>query len=79
LAKPLVKRLPSGIVQEDRTLGDGLPAVTGKLVTVAFTLRLPSGQTLTEQTKTFRLGISEFIRGFDYGCLGMRTPQEFRQ
>jgi len=65
--------LPSGVVQEDHILGNGQRAVTGKVITINYSVKNVDGTFSNEITKTFRLGISEFIRAFDYGIVGMRT------
>ncbi|XP_076220948.1 FK506-binding protein 39kD [Nomia melanderi] len=71
------KRLIEGGVQvEELKIGSGLPAKTGKFVSVYYVGRLKNGKKFDSTTQgegfKFRLGKGEVIKGWDVGIAGMK-------
>jgi peptidylprolyl isomerase len=68
---------PSGLKYVDVKLGQGDPAVNGKIVEVHYTGWLENGvkfdSSLEDKPFTFRLGAGDAIKGWDEGLLGMKV------
>eukprot|EP01032_Pedospumella_encystans_P010487 gene10487-12252_t len=63
-----------GVKIEEKKIGSGKVAVSGKRIKVHYVGKLPNGNTFDACTKKpfpFRLGAGEVIRGWDIGCDGM--------
>ncbi|XP_061426711.1 uncharacterized protein LOC133354131 [Lethenteron reissneri] len=67
--------LPGGLLSQDVTIGTGIRAKRGKMVTVYYKGMLTSGKEFDSTTSgkgfTFRLGAGEVIKGWDMGIEGM--------
>ncbi|KAJ3341760.1 peptidylprolyl isomerase fpr4 [Gonapodya sp. JEL0774] len=74
---PKAKTLPSGLVIEDVTVGEGARAKPGKTASVRYIGRLQSGKVFDSNTngKPFKFVISkgEVIKGWDLGVQGMNV------
>ena len=71
---------PATLTKTDNTVGTGAEAVTGKSVTVDYTLWLYSasaadfkGSQLESGPYTFTIGSTNTIQGFQQGVLGMKV------
>eukprot|EP00842_Homolaphlyctis_polyrhiza_P005936 jgi/Hompol1/6343/HPOL_000882-RA len=76
-AAPAKHTLPSGVVVEDTTVGEGAVATKGSKVSVRYIGRLTNGKTFDSNTKgapfTFKLGSGNVIPGWDVGVAGMKV------
>ncbi|KAI9298735.1 hypothetical protein K502DRAFT_362158 [Neoconidiobolus thromboides FSU 785] len=72
-----IKKLPNGLVIEDRVIGDGAEAKSGQRVSVRYVGKLTSGKVFdsnnTGKPFQFRLGAGEVIKGWDQGVVGMKV------
>jgi FK506-binding nuclear protein len=77
---PEKRTLPSGLVIEDRVIGNGPRAKPGKKVAVRYVGKLMNGKVFDSNTKgapfTFKLGKGEVIKGWDLGVAGMNVGGE---
>jgi FKBP-type peptidyl-prolyl cis-trans isomerase len=73
LAVPVERRVGQGIIAIEKAVGAGKVAQNGKRVTVQFSGQRSTGVAIPSGEMTFRLGVGEFIRGFDYGVAGMKV------
>ena len=71
---------PTALVKKDDVLGTGAEAVSGKTVTVNYTLWLYSasaadhkGSQLESNPYSFKLGTNAVIQGFEQGVTGMKV------
>ncbi|WP_020655222.1 FKBP-type peptidyl-prolyl cis-trans isomerase [Massilia niastensis] len=81
-AKPTIPvSSPAALTKTDNVVGSGAEAVTGKTVTVTYTLWLYSesaadkkgGASLQSGSFPFKLGTGYVIAGFEQGVLGMKV------
>ncbi|KAI9308657.1 hypothetical protein BJ944DRAFT_195594 [Cunninghamella echinulata] len=77
-----IKKLPNGLIVEDKKIGTGNSAKTGNRVGLRYLGKLTNGKTFDKNTngKPFRfiLGKGEVIRGWDIGITGMKIGGERR-
>lgn len=67
-------KVVQGVKIEDKKIGTGKVATSGRRIKVHYVGKLPNGNTFDACTKKpfpFRLGAGEVIRGWDIGCDGM--------
>ncbi|CAE6452990.1 unnamed protein product [Rhizoctonia solani] len=74
------KTLPGGVVIEDKTVGSGSVAKSGKKIGMRYIGRLKNGKVFDSNTKGkpffFTLGKGEVIKGWDEGIQGMLVGGE---
>ncbi|CCO29472.1 peptidylprolyl isomerase [Rhizoctonia solani AG-1 IB] len=74
------KTLPGGVVIEDKTVGSGSAAKSGKKIGMRYIGRLKNGKVFDSNTKGkpffFTLGKGEVIKGWDEGIQGMLVGGE---
>lgn len=64
----------SGIKIQERVIGTGPVAETGRVVTIRYNLTLNKGEIIQEgQAVTFTIGKRRMIAGLEYGVQGMRV------
>jgi len=72
--QPKAKTLKNGLVYEDKVVGTGKKAKTGRRVSVRYIGRLDNGKVFDSNTKgepfKFVLGKGEVIKGWDLGIEG---------
>lgn len=56
LIKPQIRKHPLGVQITERVMTDGPVAKTGKVVTIKYECKLPTGEQIDAGERTFRLG-----------------------
>ncbi|GAM21377.1 hypothetical protein SAMD00019534_045520 [Acytostelium subglobosum LB1] len=75
-ASPAVVKHPNGLIVKDIVVGNGMPTIKGKTVSVKYVGKLTNGKTFDSSIQkpfNFKLGVGEVIKGWDQGVHGMRV------
>ncbi|CBQ67366.1 related to FK506-binding protein (FKBP) [Sporisorium reilianum SRZ2] len=81
-SKMTTTKLPSGLVIEEKSAGNGAPCKAGQKVGMRYVGKLTNGKVFDQCTSGkpfyFKLGKGEVIKGWDEGVKGMRVGAERR-